>query len=146
MGWFISLKGSEKGKIRRFYLPTYALVLISVVFLVVIIGGFFIFRTLKTSQSLMAENQRLSAELNAKTNQINFLGKRMSQVRDQMSAIRNLSREVEKKLGKRDELSHIGIGGPLTSTSLRDARQMAFLSSENNLLDQMWNEIEELEL
>jgi murein DD-endopeptidase MepM/ murein hydrolase activator NlpD len=91
------------------------------------------------------DNDKLAIDLKVKQSQLEYFSERLDQIRSELSGMRKLSEEVEGKLG-RGEISDIfGKGGAEDKSLSKDVRRLTYRNSENELLDQMFTEIQELE-
>ncbi len=94
---------------------------------------------------LVNENRKLRENIRLKNSQMEFLAQRMGEVRNELSEIRSISREIEQELGRSKPEMQGGIGGPVKEVNRRDYQQIVFLNTENDLLDELWTEVEEIE-
>jgi murein DD-endopeptidase MepM/ murein hydrolase activator NlpD len=145
-GWQIVIHTLGKGRTRRFRIHGFGLYCAAPILLI----SLFSFATglfqINSVSQLKAEKTALEQKIKLKDNQLQFFANRMSEILKELDGMRDLTSEVETKLGRKEVKPEAGLGGPVREKNRKNIRQLAYLNSESELLDQMWSEVEELEL
>ena len=145
-GWQIIIRQTHKCGLKRFWVTHRVVYLFGVLVLILGFAGFHAWSTLDSYSDLMDANQKLNRDLKIKNSQLQYLAHRMDQLRDELASVRDVSTEVQKQLGKVESKPEGGLGGPSLVGNTRDVQRAAYLNSESELLNQMWTEIEEIEV
>ncbi len=145
-GWDIAIRETTTGHYRRFRvsrLSAYTAIALCVVFF----AGFIWFgRGICRYHSLAGERQQYQEKLDERNAQLRFFAERMGKIRTDLSSIRRMNQTIEQKMGRGDPVMESGLGGPIREVAEQNVKMRTYLNYESEFLENMWSEMEELEL
>ena len=132
--------------IHRFRLTPGRLFLLMACTFSLVIAGSVAFYRYSSIATLRSAYEALQSELHIKDQQLEYFSERMVQISGDLETIRNLGHDIEYRLGRDKAPSEGGLGGLSWEDDIRNARRVAYENSENALLNQMWKEMNTLEM